>query len=61
MMIPASEILEIRMNSAVGKEVGSFHIVTKKGLYLYLAPEAATAEEGRADVDALRKQLGLEQ
>lgn len=60
-MIPASEILEIRMNTAVAKEAGAFHIITKKGLYLGLAPQGETADEGRADVDELRKQLGLDQ
>jgi hypothetical protein len=60
LVIPASEILEIRMNTAVAKDAGGFHIVTKKGLYLALAPEGATPDEGRADVDELRKQLGLD-
>ena len=61
LVIPAAEIVEIRMNTAVGKEVGAFHIITRKGLYLHLAPEGATSDEGRADVDELRQQLGLEQ
>jgi hypothetical protein len=61
LVIPVSEILEIRMNTAVAREAGSFHIITRKGLYLHLAPEGATAEEGRADVDELRKELGLDQ
>jgi hypothetical protein len=61
LVIPASEIVEIRMNTAVGKEAGAFHIITRKGLYLHLAPEGTTADEGRADVDELRKQLGLDQ
>jgi hypothetical protein len=61
LVIPASEIIEIRMNTAVAKEAGAFHIITKKGLYLHLAPEGANADEGRADVDELRKELGLDQ
>ena len=65
LVIPATEILEIRMNTAVAKEAGAFHVITKQGLYLHLAPESATADEGRADVDQLRKQLrkqlGLDQ
>jgi len=60
LVIPASEILEIRMNTAVAKEAGAFHIITKSGLYLGLAPQGATADEGRADVDELRRQLGLD-
>ena len=61
MVIPAAEILEIRMNIAVAKESGAFHIVTKQGLYLHFAPEGATSDEGRADVDSLRSRLGLDQ
>ena len=61
LVIPASEIMEIRMNTAVAKMAGAFHIITKKGLYLGLAPQGETADEGRADVDELRRQLGLNQ
>jgi hypothetical protein len=61
LVIPASEIIEIRMNAAVGNDAGAFHVITKKGLYLDLAPEGATSDEGRADVDELHKQLGLDQ
>jgi hypothetical protein len=61
LVIPAAEILEIRMNTEVAKTAGAFHIITKKGLYLGLAPLGETADEGRADVDELRKQLGLDQ
>jgi hypothetical protein len=61
LVIPAAEVIEIRMNTAVGKEVGAFHIITRQGLYLHLAPEGATADEGHADVDELRKELGLDQ
>jgi hypothetical protein len=61
MVIPVADIIEISMNTAVGCEVGAFHIATRQGLYLHLAPESATADDGRADVDKLRKQLGLDQ
>jgi len=61
LVIPVSEIIEIRMNTLVAKEAGAFHIITKSGLYLALAPAGATAEEGRADMEELRKQLGLDQ
>jgi hypothetical protein len=61
LLIPASEIIEIRMNTVVAKDAGAFHIITKSGLYLALAPVGVTAEEGRADMEELRKQLGLDQ
>jgi hypothetical protein len=61
LLIPTSEIIEIRMNTMVAKEAGAFHIITKSGLYLALAPAGATTQEGRADLDELRKQLGLDQ
>jgi hypothetical protein len=60
LVIPSSEILEIRTNIAVGRENGAFHILTKRGLYLHLAPEGATAEEGRRTVDELRRALGVD-
>ena len=59
-VIPASEIREIRLNTIVGKDVGSFHITTRKGLYLHLAPESGKADEGRSTVEKLRQQLGME-
>jgi hypothetical protein len=59
LVIPASEIREIRINSLVGKDVGAFHISTKQGLYLDLAPDSGASDEGHADVETLRKQLGL--
>ncbi|MDD5544001.1 MAG: hypothetical protein PHX83_12580 [Acidobacteriia bacterium] len=58
-LVPASEIREIRLNTTVGKDIGAFHIATKKGLYLNLAPPSGNRDDGRADVDSLRKQLGL--
>ena len=59
-VIPASEILEIRLNTVVGKEIGAFHIITKKGLYLHLALESGNRDDARTVVDGLRQQLGLE-
>jgi hypothetical protein len=59
LVIPASEIREIRLNSTVGREIGAFHIATKKGLFLNLAPATGTRDDGRVDVETLRKQLGL--
>ena len=58
-VIPSAEIAEIRLNAAIGRNIGAFHIVTKKGLYLDLAPDTGNRDDGRADVDSLRKQLGL--
>ena len=60
-VIPASEIIEIRLNTVVGKEIGAFHILTRKGLYLHLALESGDRDRARAVVDGLRQQLGLEQ
>ena len=57
--IAASEIIELRLNSEVGRGAGAFHVVTRRGLYLNLAPEAGTSEAGSAVVISLRKQLGL--
>lgn len=59
-LIPASEIREIRLNTIAGKDVGSFHITTRKGLYLHLAPVSGKADEARATVEMLRQQLGME-
>lgn len=58
-VIPAADIREVRLNRVVGKDVGAFHITTKEGLYLNLAPASGTAEDGRTTVEALRKELGL--
>jgi hypothetical protein len=58
-VIPAGDILEIRLNTTVGRSAGAFHIATKKGLYLNLVPESGKSDDGRADVDQLRKLLGL--
>ncbi len=59
LVIPASEIREVRLNTTVGRNIGAFHIATKKGLYLNLAPSTGNRDDGRADVDSLRKELGL--
>lgn len=59
LVIPASEIREIRLNITVGRNLGAFHIATKKGLYLNLAPASGNRDDGRTDVESLRKQLGL--
>ena len=58
-VIPASEIHEIRMNTLVGREFGVFHIATKQGLYISIAPRSANRDDGRAAVDDLRSRLGL--
>lgn len=58
-VIPASEIWEVRMNTFVGKNAGAFHIITRKGLYLDVAPSDANRDSGRAAVDTLTAQLSL--
>ncbi len=59
LVIPASEIAEIKLNAVVGKAVGAFHVTTRKGLYLNLAPESGDREEARADIESLKKQLRI--
>ena len=59
-LIPAGEVWEVRLNTTVGRDVGAFHIITKKGMYLDLAPSSGNSDQARADVDALRKSLGLD-
>jgi hypothetical protein len=58
-VIPASAISELRMNALVGKDIGAFHIATRKGLYLDLALESGSREDSRALVESLRKELAL--
>ena len=58
-VIPATEIWEIRLNTAVGKEVGAFHVSTRNGLYLNLATESGSRDDARAAIDSLRKKIGL--
>ena len=59
LVIPTGEITDVRLNLVVGKEIGAFHIQTRKGLYLNLAIETGKREDARTAVDELRKQLGL--
>ena len=59
LVIPAGEVSEVRLNAVVGKEIGAFHIMTRKGLYLNLATESGKREDARAAVEELRRQLGL--
>jgi hypothetical protein len=58
-VIPAGEIWELRNNLLVGREVGAFHIITKKGLYLDVAPSSGGKDAGREEVEQLKKLLGL--
>jgi hypothetical protein len=60
-VIPASDIREVRLNSAVGTAAGAFHIATKKGLYFQFAPPSGSPDDARELIATLRKQLGLEQ
>ena len=59
LVIPAGEVSDIRLNTTVGKEIGAFHIMTRKGLYLNLATESGKREDARAAVEELRRQFGL--
>jgi hypothetical protein len=57
--IPASEILEIRLNATVSRDAGAFHILTRDGLYLALAPEHSDRDHARELLESLRAELGL--
>lgn len=57
MVIPAAEIVGIAMNATIGAEIGAFHIVTAKGMYLHLAPPSGGAAEGKRMVESLDAQL----
>jgi hypothetical protein len=59
LVIPASEIIALRVNVAVAKEAGAFHIETAKGFYLMLAAEHATRDESLDAVRSLRNMLHL--
>jgi hypothetical protein len=58
-VIPASDILEIRLNSVMGRDAGVFHISTRQGLYLTLAPESQDREQARSLIEAIRANLSL--
>jgi hypothetical protein len=58
-VILAADIWEIRLNTTAGKEVGAFHVSTRQGLYLNLAPESGSRGDARVVIDSLRKQLGF--
>lgn len=58
-VIPASEILEIAMNSLVGANKGGFHIATRKGLYLNLILESGSTGDTQALIEKLRARLSL--
>lgn len=59
MIIPSSEISEIKLNTVIGKSNGTFHVVTRKGFYLSLVPESGDRDDARATIATLKKQLGL--
>ncbi|GAC1424253.1 MAG: hypothetical protein NVS9B15_17040 [Acidobacteriaceae bacterium] len=58
-VIPFTDVLEVRSNVLVGREIGAFHILTRKGLYLDLAPFNGDREAGRRDVESVHKLLGI--
>jgi len=59
LVVPASVIVGIRMNVAVAKEVGAFHIETAKGLYLMCTGESGTRDESLRILRSLGQQLNL--
>jgi hypothetical protein len=60
LVIPAAEISDVRMNVAIGKEIGAFHIATTKGLYLALATESGSRDDARKLIETLKKDLQLQ-
>ncbi len=58
-VIPGADIREIRLNTVVGREAGVFHIATRQGLYLSLAPATSGRDEAEAIIQDLRSRLGM--
>ena len=58
-LIPATEVIDLGMNRAVGREAGVFHIATQQGLYLSLMPTSGGADESRRIIADLRERLKL--
>lgn len=58
-VIPMADIVEIRVNSLLGKETGLFHIITREGLYLSLAPESQDRDQARQLIEAISTRLGI--
>jgi len=54
-----ADILEIRLNTTAAKEIGAFHVATRKGFYLNMAPESGSRDDARAAIESLKKQLGI--
>ncbi len=59
LVVPSTDIVDIALNTVVGTQAGAFHVLTRRGLYLHLAPATADPKDGRAAVDALRAALKL--
>ncbi len=54
LVIPASDVTAIRMNVAVAKEDGAFHIETRKGIYLMVAADSGSRDDSLSAIRALR-------
>jgi hypothetical protein len=59
LVIPASEILDVRLNSNVGRDAGVFHVSTRQGVYIALAPETLDREQARAWIESVRAKLAI--
>jgi hypothetical protein len=59
LVIPASEIVDLRMNVAVGKPIGAFHIATARGLYLMCTSDSGTTDQSHEVVRSLKQQLKM--
>jgi hypothetical protein len=58
-VIPASEITELQLNTAVGRDAGVFHVATRQGLWLQLELDPASRESSSKLIALLRSALGL--
>jgi hypothetical protein len=61
MVIPSSEIVNLRMNVAIGKQIGAFHIETAKGLYLMCTSDSAAPDRSLEILHSLTQQLKMDQ
>ena len=59
LVIPAREVVEIRLNNFIGKEFGVFHVITRQGLYSSFAPSTSNPDSSRQIVSELRNLLNI--
>ena len=59
MWIPVADVIDLRMNSVVAKDLGAFHLATRNGLYLNLMLPSGNIDAAAQLLADLREQLGL--